>query len=80
MDITLNIPVQIPNSSFSITELRKALEEYATIWIAKAKVKESGKEDELVLPAKFEKLCGSISQSKLNTLAQTDERISHLIS
>lgn len=28
----------------------------------------------------YEKLCGSISQEKLNQLAETDERVSHLIS
>ena len=80
MNITLNIPVQVPNSTFSVAELRKALEEYASSWLAKARVKEAHEESEFQLPSEFEKLCGSISLDKLNPQAATDERISELIS
>lgn len=79
MNITLNIPVQVPASSFSVAELRKALEEYASSWLAKTKMKEAHKESEFQLPSEFEKLCGSISLDKLNLQSSTDERISQLI-
>ena len=80
MDITLNVPVSIPNSAFSLVELRNALEEYAKLWVSKARAKESQKTKDLELPEEFEKLCGSISQDKLESLSASDERIAHLLS
>lgn len=80
MDITLNIPVTVPSSAFSVSELRAALEEYALIWVSKAKAKEPQTVDEFELPAKFEKLCGCISEDKVRSLAAIDDRINHIIS
>ena len=79
MNLTVTVPNAASNKAFSMENLRHDVEAYIEQWFAKLAAKDKAPSDDFVLPSRFEHLCGSISEERLNEQRVSDAKLNSLL-
>ncbi len=79
MNVTIDIPQQGTASPSLMEELKKVLTEYAIQWMAQVGKKKAVQDAEYELPQKYEKLCGCLSEEKIMTACEEDDKMDYLV-